>query len=94
MVRLRWVVLPCRASLRRKIGVVDREQPADVGALEFEASGHAPELGTRRPATSLQGPKSHSSRSKKWMPMFTATPPDFSGWPFHETSYQAPRLVM
>jgi hypothetical protein len=31
--------------------------------------------------------------SKKWMPMFIATPPERSSEPFHDTSYQAPRAV-
>lgn len=45
---------------------------------------------TRAPTTP---PKSHSRRSKRWMPMFVGMPPERSALPFHDTSYQAPRAV-
>ena len=40
------------------------------------------------------GPKSHSSMSKKWMPMFVARPPERSTLPFQEFEYQGPREEM
>ena len=75
----------------RQVVAIDRQEPAHARALELEqpAMRCRRRAGARRCACTP--PNSQSSRSKKWMPMFVATPPDFSSLPFHDTSYQRPR---
>ena len=85
--------LHARLRRKRQVGDVRRQEPAHPRALELEEAADAALARAGAPRTRSTGPNSHSSRSKKWMPMLVTMPPERSSEPFHDTSYQRPRAV-
>ena len=83
------VLTPGSAANGRSATSVDRNQRTRARS----SSRNPPIRRSSRRWTSqpVTGPNSHSSRSKKWMPMLVTMPPERSSEPFHDTSYQRPR---
>jgi len=92
MVIERKVVLPALAAAGgRSWRSTDRNH---VTRARSNSRWPAVQVGVARwTSLSTTGPKSQISRSKKWIPMLVASPPDRSMLPFQETKYHLPREV-